>query len=181
MVNKRVWNAISKTTEWSLFISKANHSISQFSKSMPQPVMLKKLTLNSLWRPTRPFRPNTQKRCPFHYRRLECKRRKSRNTWSNRQMWPWSMEWSRAKANRVLPRERTDHSKHPLPTTQEKSLHIDITRWSIPKSDWLYYLQAKMEKFYIVSKNKTGSWLWLWSWTPYFQTQTSIEESRENH
>ena len=25
---------------------------------------------------------NTQKRCPFHYRRLECKSRKSRNTWS---------------------------------------------------------------------------------------------------
>ena len=26
------------------------------------------------------------------------------------------------------------HSKHPLPTTQVMSLHIDITRWSIPKS-----------------------------------------------
>ena len=23
---------------------------------------------------------------------LECKSRKSRNTWSNRQIWPWSME-----------------------------------------------------------------------------------------
>ena len=29
----------------------------------------------------------------------------------------------------------TVHSKHPLPTTQEKTLHIDITRWSTPKSD----------------------------------------------
>ena len=36
---------------------------------------------------------------------------------------------------RVLPRERTGHSKHPLPTTQEKTLHMDITRWSKPKSD----------------------------------------------
>ena len=36
---------------------------------------------------------------------------------------------------RVLPRERTGHRKHPLPTTQEKILHINITRWSIPKSD----------------------------------------------
>ena len=35
----------------------------------------------------------------------------------------------------VLPRERTGHSKHPLPTTQEKTLQVDITRWSIPKSD----------------------------------------------
>ena len=30
--------------------------------------------------------------CPFHYRGLECKSRKSRNTWSNRQIWPWNME-----------------------------------------------------------------------------------------
>ena len=30
----------------------------------------------------------------------------------------------------VLPRERTGHSKHPL-TTQEMTLHMDITRWSI--------------------------------------------------
>ena len=29
-----------------------------------------------------------KKRCPFHYRGLECKSRKSRNTWSNRQGWP---------------------------------------------------------------------------------------------
>ena len=36
---------------------------------------------------------------------------------------------------RVLPSECTDHSKHPLPATQEKTLHVDITTWSIPKSD----------------------------------------------
>ena len=66
--------------------------------------MLKKLKLAVVWRPTRYSRTNTQKRCPFHYRGLECKSRKSRNTWSNRQIWPWNTEWSRAKANRVLPR-----------------------------------------------------------------------------
>ena len=32
----------------------------------------------------------------------------------------------------VLPRQCTGHSKHPLPTTQEKTLHMDITRWSTP-------------------------------------------------
>ena len=92
--------------------------------------------------------------------------------WSNRQIWPWSTEWSRPKAYRVLPREHTGHSKHPLPTTQEKTLYMDITRWLTLKSDWLYSLQPKMEKLYIVSKNKTGSWLWLRSWTPYCQIQT---------
>ena len=30
---------------------------------------------------------------------------------------------SRAKVIRVLPRERTGHSKHPLPTTQDKTTH----------------------------------------------------------
>ena len=32
------------------------------------------------------------KMCPFHYRGLECKSRNSKNTWSNRQIWPWSTE-----------------------------------------------------------------------------------------
>ena len=47
-VNKspKYLDAISKTTEWSLFVSKENHSISQLSNSMPQPVRLKKLKLN---------------------------------------------------------------------------------------------------------------------------------------
>ena len=34
-----------------------------------------------------------------------------------------------------LPKESTGHSKHPLPTTQKKTIHMDITRWSTPKSD----------------------------------------------
>ena len=42
---------------------------------------------------------------------------------------------SRAKANRVLPREHTGHSKHPPSTTADKTLHMDITRWSTLKSD----------------------------------------------
>ena len=124
-----------------------------------------------LWRPTRPLR-TPPKICPFHYRGLECKSRKSRNPWSNRNIWPWNTEWSRAKDNRVLSRECTGRSKHPLPTTQEKTLHMDITRWPIPKPDWLHSLQPKMQKLYTVSKSKTRSWLWLRSWTPYCQIQT---------
>ena len=34
------------------------------------------------------------------------------------------------------------------------TLHMDVIRWSIPKSDCLY-LKLKMEKLYTVSKNKT--------------------------
>jgi len=46
------------------------------------------------------------------------------------------------KANRVLPSEHTGHSKHPLPTMQEKTIHMDITKWSTPKSDLLLYPRA---------------------------------------
>ena len=36
----------------------------------------------------------------------------------------------------VLPREHTGYSKHPLQTkTQKMTLHMDITRWSILKTD----------------------------------------------
>ena len=45
---------------------------------------------------------------------------------------------------RVLPKEHTGNNKHPLPTTWKKTLYMDITRWSTPKSGWLYSLQPKM-------------------------------------
>ena len=32
------------------------------------------------------------KKMSFYYRGQECKSRKSRNTWGNRQIWPWSTE-----------------------------------------------------------------------------------------
>ena len=38
-----------------------------------------------------------QKRCPFHYRGLECKSRKSRNIWSTKHIWPWSTERKQGK------------------------------------------------------------------------------------
>ena len=101
------------------------------------------------------------------YRGLECKTRTSRDTLNNRQIWHWSTKWSRENANRVLSRGHNGHSKCPLPTTQGTTLHMDMTRWSILKPDWLHSLQLKMEKLYIVSKNKPWSWLWLRSWTPY--------------
>ena len=40
---------------------------------------------------------------------------------------------------------------------KEKTLHIDITRYSTLKSDRMYSLQPKTEKLYTVSKNKIGS------------------------
>ena len=158
--------AISTKTEWSLFMSKVSHSIQSHPDPCPNHQCWKSWSWMVLRKHTRPSSTNTQKWCSFHHRRLECKCRKSRDTWSNRQIWPWRTKWIRAKVNIILLREHTGHSKHPLPTTEEKTLHLDITRCLIPKSDWLCSLQPNMEKLYTISKNKTGSRLQLRSWTP---------------
>ena len=83
-----------------------------------------------LWRPIRPSWTNTQKRChflfffcPFHYRGLECKSRKSRNTWSNRQIWPWSTKWSRAKAKSFAKRMPWSYQTPSSNNTRDKSTH----------------------------------------------------------
>ena len=126
-------DAISKMTEWSLYLLPRQTIQYHSNPSLcPKKECWRSWSWTVLWRPTRPSIPKTPKKCPFHYKGLECKSRKLRKTWSNRKIWPWSTEWSRTKVNRVLPRERTGHSKHPLPTTQEKTLLMDITRWSIP-------------------------------------------------
>ena len=51
--------------------------------------------------------------------------------WSNGQIWPWNMELSRAKANRVLPREHTGHRKHPLPQHKRR-----LYTWTSPDGQY---------------------------------------------
>ena len=43
------------------------------------------------------------------------------------------IQFCQENANTLFQQE--GHSKHPLQTTQEKTLHMDITRWPTPKSD----------------------------------------------
>ena len=181
MVNKRVWNAVLGCN------LKNDRMISVRFQGKPFNITVIQVyapTSNAEETEVKQFYEDlqdlleltSQKRCPFDYRGLECKSRKSRNAWSNRQIWPCNTEWSRAKAKGVLPKEHTGHSKHPLPTTQEKTLQVDIARWSTSKSDWLYSLQPIMEKLCTVSKNKTGSWLWLRSWTPSWQIKLKLKK-----
>ena len=54
----------------------------------------------------------------------------------NRQVWPWSTEETGQRLTSFAKRMHcTGHSKHPLATTQEITLYVDVTRWSILKSD----------------------------------------------
>ena len=97
IVNKRVQNAV---LGYSL---KNDRMISVRFQGKPFSIMLIQvyaLTSNAEEAEVEQFYEDLQdlleltppKRCPFHYRGLECKSRKSRNTWSNRQIWPWSTE-----------------------------------------------------------------------------------------
>ena len=146
-------DAVSKMTEWSLFVSKANHSVSQLYKSMPQPETLKKLKLNGSMKTYRPCRSNTQKRCPFHYTGLECKSRKSRNTWSNRQIWPWNMEWSRAKTKEfcqenalVIANTLVQQHKRRLCTwTSRDSQHRNQIDYILCSQRWRSSIQSKKQ------------------------------------
>ena len=67
-------------------------------------------------------RTNTQKRYSLHHRGLECKSRKSRDTWN-------SGQFGLGVQNELVKRTC------PFPTTQETTLHMDITRWLILKWD----------------------------------------------
>ena len=77
MVNKRIRNAVLGCN------LKNDRVISSFPRQTIQYLSNPSLCPNQqrwrswswmvLWRPTRPFRTNTQKRCSFHYRGLECK------------------------------------------------------------------------------------------------------------
>ena len=54
-------------------------------------------------------------------------------------------------------RECSSHSKHLIPTAQEKNLHMDITRWSILISDWLYSLQQRWRSSIQSAKTRPGA------------------------
>ena len=144
-------DAVSKMTEWSLFLSKANHSISVIQVYAPTS-NAEEAEVERFYEDLQDLLELTAKKdVLFNISNWNAKVG-SRETWSNRQIWPQSTEWIRVRFNRALSREHTGHSKHPLPTTQEKTLNMDITRRPTPKSDWLNSLKPKLEKLYSQQK-----------------------------
>ena len=163
---------VSKTTEWSLSVSKQTVQQHSNPSLCPNHWCWRSQKWSVLWRPTRPSRTNTKKDVLFIIGDWNAKV-ESQDVL--RVTGKFGLEVQNEAEQRliVFPREHTGHSKYPFPTTQEMTLHMDIaiTRL-ILKSNWLYYLQLKMEKLYTVSKNKTWNWLWLRSWMLYCKIQT---------
>ena len=94
-------------------------------------------------------RTNIKKRCPFHYSRLECKRRNQEKPSLTGKFWPWNTKWSTAKANTLVTAN--------ILFLQETSLHMNIIKWSIPKSDYLYSLQPKRWSSIQSGKTRPGA------------------------
>ena len=101
IVNKRVWNAVLGCN------LKNDRMISVHFQGKPFSI-----TVIQVYAPTSnaeedevwQFSENLQDfleltpKKDVHYWGQECKSRKSRNNWSNRQIWSWSTEWSRANS-----------------------------------------------------------------------------------
>ena len=106
MVNKRLQNAvlwcISKTTKWSLL----PRQTIQYLHGNPSLCHNQQCWRSWSWWFYEDLQDllelTPKKRCPLHYKGLECKSRKARDIWSNRQSGPLSTKWSKEKDDRVF-------------------------------------------------------------------------------
>ena len=123
---------------------------------MPQPVTLKKLKLNGSTRPTRPFRTNTPKDVLFIIGDWNTKV-------GSQEIHGVTDKFGLGVQNEAGQRLIEFCQENALVITNtlfqqhKRTLYMDITRWSTPKSDWLYSLQPKMEKLYTSAKTRLGA------------------------
>ena len=160
--------AVSKMTEWSQFVCTQHHSNPSLC---PNHCCQRSWSWPVLWRPTRPFRTNTKNDVFFIIGDWNEKVGSQEIPEVTGKFGLGVQNEGRKTLLWVLSRVHTSHRKT-LPTKQEKTLHMDITKLSVLKSDRLYSLSPKVENLYTVSKSKTGSWLWLRSWAFYWKIQT---------
>ena len=97
--------------------------------------MLKKLKFNGSMMPTRPSRTNTKKDVIFIIGDWNAKVRRQETPGVTDKFCLGVQNEAGNKLIEFCQENALVTSKHPLPTTQEKTLHRDITRWSTPKSD----------------------------------------------
>ena len=129
-------DAISKTIELSLFVFKANHSISVIQNYAPTS-NTEEAEVEWFYEDLHDLLELTpQKDVLFIIGDWNAKveSQETPGVIGNFGLGMWN-EAGQRLINRVLPRKCTGHSKHPLPTTQDKTLHMAITRGSTPKSD----------------------------------------------
>ena len=107
--------------------------------------------------------------------------------------WPWTWGssswpclWLSIKAatllhNKVLPKEHTGHRKHPPATTQEKTLHMDITQVVDTKIRLIIFFSAKDGEALYNQQKQDQELTVAQIINSDCQIQTEMEESGENH
>ena len=139
IVNKRIWNAVLGCNLKTYRMSSVHFLCKAFNISVIQvfapTTNAKEAEVKWFYEDLQDLERTPKKDVLFIIGNLNAKVGSQENTWSNRQVWPWITKWNRTKANRAWPGEDTGHSKHLVPTTHKMTLHMDITRWSIPKLD----------------------------------------------
>ena len=110
---------------------------------MPQPLIRKKLKLNGPMMTYKTFQ-NTPKRCSFHHRGLEPKSRKSRDTWSNRQAWSFSIKEAQQRLTEFYQenttRDDSTHAHHQMVYTK-----IRLIIFFAAKDGEVLYSQQKQD------------------------------------
>jgi len=126
IVNERVWNAeLGCSLKDDRMISVYRQTIQHHSnpRLCPNYWCQRSKSWLVVWRPLTPFRINIKKKMSFSAQGVGMKSKKSRETQNKRQVWPWSMKWSRANGNRALSGEHTGHSKYLFPKTWDRFTH----------------------------------------------------------
>ena len=135
-----------------------------------------------LWGSTRPFRTNTQKRCPFHYRGLECKVG-SQETPGVTGKFGLGMQ-NEAKQRLI---EFCQENALVIANTLFQQHKRRLYTWTSPHGQhWnqIDYILCSQRGRSAIQSTKTSSGADCGSdheLTPYYQIQTQIEENRENH
>ena len=133
-------DAISKMTKWSLFVSKANHSIIQVYDLTSN---AEEAELEQFYEDLQDLLELTLKKDVLFIIEDWNAKAGSQETSGVTDRFHLGVQNEAGKRLTEFCREHTGGSKHPLATTQEKTLHMDITKWSIPKSDWLYFCSQR--------------------------------------
>ena len=111
--------------------------------------------------------PKKKKKHPVDHRVLECKSKKSRDTWSNSQV---GLGIQSEAGQRILTRECSGHRKYPF-QQHERWLYT----WTSPNGQYWnqtdYIFCSWRWRTCIISKNKTWSRLWFRSLAPHCKVQ----------
>ena len=161
---------ISKTTKWSLSVSKANHSVSQLIHAYAPNTNAEKAEVEWFYDDLQNLLEQTLKKDVLFIE----------GDWNSKvglQEIPGVTGklglWIQNEVGQRLT-EFCQENTLVIANTLFQQHNRQFFRWISPNGqcqNWFHSLQSKMEKLYTVSKKKTWSWLWLRSWTPYCQIQ----------